>query len=179
MKKLILTLCACAIALIANAQPMGRPMGGYMGGPPPGNFGQSFYELESDSIADARIVDVAGRLDMSEKTFNKMIKLYTRQYKELCRNLQMAVMEYQMRSSGGFGSRGRNNALMQEPVTVVFDTIATKSTYDKICQKYEKRYKRALGNEKFQIWQTLSATKLDNKFYNLLQHVEENTENFF
>ena len=68
---------------------------------------------------------------------------------------------------------------MQEPVTVVFDTNATKSTYDKICQKYEKRYKRALGNEKFQIWQTLSATKLDNKFYNLLQHVEENTENFF
>ena len=64
--------------------PMGAPRGG-MGMEKP------FYELESDSIANARVVDVAGRLDLSEKQLDKMVKLYAKEFEELCRNLQMSV----------------------------------------------------------------------------------------
>ncbi len=173
------------VALIANAQPMGggRPMGGERpmgGGRPPmmmGNMEKPFYEAESDSVANARIIDVAGRLDLNEKTLDKMLKLYGQQYEELCRNLQMAVMEYQINLNGGF--RGRNNMGAQQPTNVTFDTESAQETYDKICQKYEKRYKKALTDTQYQVWGTLSSTRLDNKFSNLLQHVQENTQSIF
>ena len=185
MRKLLITLCAFMVALIAQAQPMGGgrpPMGGPMGGGRPpmmmGNMEKPFYEAESDSVANARIIDVAGMLDLNEKTLDKMIKLYTQQYEELCRNLQMAVMEYHMNLNGGF--RGRNNKMgMQQPANVTFDTESARQTYDKICQKYEKRYKKALNDKQYQVWGTLSSTKLDNKFSNLLQHVQDKTESIF
>ena len=142
-----------------------------------GNMEKPFYELESDSVANARIIDVAGLLDLNEKTLDKMIKLYTQQYEELCRNLQMAVMEFQINRNGGF--RGRNNNMMgvQQPAT--FDTESARQTYDKICKKYDKRYKKALNDKQYEVWGTLASTKLDNKFSNLLQHVQDNTESIF
>ena len=184
MRKLLITLCACAMALVSYAQPMGGrpPMGGPMGGGRPpmmmGNMEKPFYETESDSVANARIMDVAGMLDLSEKAYEKMVKLYTQQYEELCRNLQMSVMEYQMNLNGGF--RGRNNNMaMQEPTNVTFDTESARQTYDKICKKYEKRYKKALNDKQYQLWGTLTSARLDNKFSNLLQHVQDNTESIF
>ena len=87
MKKIIFTIAACLVAVLASAQPMGGrpPMGGGrppMGGPM-GGMGKPFYELESDSIANARIVDVAGRLDLTEKQLDKMLKLYAQEFEEL------------------------------------------------------------------------------------------------
>ena len=65
MKKIIFTIAACLLAVMASAQPMGgRPMGGGrppMGAPRGAGMGMEkpFYEQESDSIANARIQDVA------------------------------------------------------------------------------------------------------------------------
>ena len=181
MKKIIFTIAACFVAIIASAQPMGgRPMGGGrppMGGPM-GGAQKPFYELESDSIADAKIQDVAGRLDLTEKQFDKMIKLYAQEFEEICRNLQMSVREFQMMQNGGF--RGRGGMMGAETNTnVQFDTAAAKKTYDQIIAKFDKRYKKALNADQYATWKTLTATTLDNKFSSILQHVQENTESMF
>ncbi len=180
MKKLILAITVCLVSLIAQAQPMGRPMGGGrppMGGPMNARMGganKPFYELESDSIAEARITDVAGRLDLTEKQFDKMVKLYAQEFEELCRNLQTTVMEYQMRANGGFGGRG--NMGMQAPQTEVkLDTDGARKIYDQIIEKYDKRYKKALQDNQYATWKELPGTTLDNKFSSILQHVQENT----
>ena len=119
MKKLLFTIAACLTAVIASAQPMGgRPMGG--GRPPMGSpmggmgMEKPFYEQESDSIANAKIEDVAGRLDLTEKQFDKMIKLYAQEFEEICRNLQMSVREFQMMQNGGFRGRGNNMMGVQD-----------------------------------------------------------------
>ena len=185
MKKLLFTIAACLTAVIASAQPMGgRPMGG--GRPPMGSpmggmgMEKPFYEQESDSIANAKIEDVAGRLDLTEKQFDKMIKLYAQEFEEICRNLQMSVREFQMMQNGGFRGRGNNMMGVQEtPANVQFDTAAAKKTYDQIIAKFDKRYKKALKPEQYEVWKTLTATTLDNKFSSILQHVQENTESFF
>lgn len=184
MKKLLFTLAACLVAVVASAQPMGgRPMGGgrpMAGRPMGGPMGMEkpFYELESDSIANARIQDVAGRLDLNEKQLDKMVKLYAQEFEELCRNLQMSVREYQMMQNGGF--RGRGNMMgAQTPTNVQFDTQAAKKTYDQIIKKFDKRYKKALNAEQYSVWQELAGARLDNKFSSILQHVQENTESMF
>ena len=122
MKKFLFTIAACLVAVIASAQPMGggRPMGG-AGRMPMGGMEKPFYELESDSIANAKIQDVAGRLDLTEKQFDKMIKLYAQEFEEICRNLQMSVREYQMMQNGGFRGRGNNMMGAQTPTNVQFD----------------------------------------------------------
>ena len=185
MKKLLFTIAACLVAVIASAQPMGgRPMGGgrpmagrSMAGPM-GGAQKPFYELESDSIADAKIQDVAGRLDLTEKQFDKMIKLYAQEFEEICRNLQMSVREFQMMQNGGF--RGRGGMMGAETnANVQFDTAAAKKTYDQIIAKFDKRYKKALNASQYETWKTLTATTLDNKFSSILQHVQENTESMF
>ena len=184
MKKLLFTIAACLVAVIASAQPMGGrpPMGGGrppMGGPM-GAMEKPFYELESDSIANAKIQDVAGRLDLTEKQFDKMIKLYSQEFEEICRNLQMSVREFQMMQNGGFRGRGGNMMGMQQtPTNVQFDTAAAKKTYDQIIAKFDKRYKKALNADQYATWKTLTATTLDNKFSSILQHVQENTESMF
>ena len=86
---------------MGGGRPMGAPRGGM-------SMEKPFYEKESDSIANARIQDVAGRLDLSEKQLDKMVKLYAQEFEEICRNLQMSVMEFQMRQNGGFRGRGNN-----------------------------------------------------------------------
>ena len=185
MKKIIFTIAACFVAVLASAQPMGGrpPMGGGrpMGGPgrmPMGGMEKPFYELESDSIANAKIMDVAGRLDLTEKQYDKMIKLYAQEFEEICRNLQMSVREFQMMQNGGF--RGRGNMMGAEPNTnVQFDTSTARKTYDEIIAKYDKRYKKALETEQYEVWKTLTATTLDNKFSSILQHVQENTQSMF
>ena len=186
MKRILFTTAACLMAVIASAQPMGgRPMGGgrMPMGAPRGGMGMGmekpFYELESDSIANARIVDVAGRLDLSEKQLDKMVKLYAKEFEEICRNLQMSVREYQMMQNGGFG--GRNNMMMgaQTPTNVQFDTAAARKTYDQIITKFDKRYKKALKPEQYELWKTMAGTTLDNKFSSILQHVQENTQSMF
>jgi len=180
MKKLLFTIAACLVAVVASAQPMGgRPMGGRpMGGRsmgPMGGMQKPFYELESDSIADAKIQDVAGRLDLTEKQFDKMIKLYAQEFEEICRNLQMSVREFQMMQNGGF----RGNAMAAQNANVQFDTATARKTYDQIIAKFDKRYKKALEPEQYEVWKTLSATTLDNKFSSILQHVQENTQSMF
>ena len=192
MKKIIFTIAACLMAVIASAQPMGgRPMGGGprggMGGArgamagPRGGMGMEkpFYELESDSIANARIQDVAGRLDLTEKQLDKMIKLYAQEFEEICRNLQMSVREFQMMQNGGF--RGRNNMMMgvQTPTNVQFDTAAARKTYDQIIAKFDKRYKKALKPEQYELWKSMPGTTLDNKFSSILQHVQDNTQSMY
>ena len=147
---------------------MGAPMGGMQ---------KPFYELESDSIANARIQDVAGRLDLTEKQFDKVVKLYSQEFEELCRNLQMSVREFQMMQNGGFGGRGMMGAAPQTDVK--FDTEAARKTYNQIIEKYDKRYKKALEAPQYETWKTLSATTLDNKFSSILQHVQENTQSMF
>ena len=187
MKKIIFTIAACLLAVIASAQPMGgRPMGGGrppMGAPRGAGMGMEkpFYEQESDSIANARIQDVAGRLDLTEKQLDKMVKLYAQEIEEICRNLQMSVMEFQMMQNGGFRGRGGNNmmGMQQTPTDVQFDTAAAKKTYDQIIAKYDKRYKKALEASQYEVWKTLTATTLDNKFSSILQHVQENTQSMF
>ena len=185
MKKLLFTIAACLMAVIASAQPMGgRPMGGRpMGGAgrmPMGGMEKPFYELESDSIANARIIDVAGLLDLSEKQLDKMLKLYAQEFEEICRNLQMAVREFEMMRNGGFRGRGNMNMMgAQTPSDAQFDTAAARKTYDQIIAKFEKRYKKALNDQQYETWKGLSATKLDNKFSSILQHVQENTESMF
>ena len=181
MKKFLFTIAACLVAVIASAQPMGgrpmggRPMGGRPMGGPTGGMQKPFYELESDSIADAKIQDVAGRLDLTEKQFDKMIKLYAQEFEEICRNLQMSVREFQMMQNGGF----RRNAMAAQNTNVQFDTAAARKTYDQIIAKFDKRYKKALEPEQYEVWKTLSATTLDNKFSSILQHVQENTQSMF
>lgn len=181
MKKILFTIAACLVAVLASAQPMGgrpmggRPMGGRPMGAPMGGMQKPFYELESDSIADAKIQDVAGRLDLTEKQFDKMIKLYAQEFEEICRNLQMSVREFQMMQNGGF----RGNAMGAQNTNVQFDTAAARKTYDQIIAKYDKRYKKALEPEQYEVWKTLSATTLDNKFGSILQHVQENTQSMF
>lgn len=181
MKKFLFTIAACLVAVIASAQPMGgrpmggRPMGGRPMGGPTGGMQKPFYELESDSIADAKIQDVAGRLDLTEKQFEKMIKLYAQEFEEICRNLQMSVREFQMMQNGGF----RGNAMATQNTNVQFDTAAARKTYDQIIAKFDKRYKKALEPEQYEVWKTLSATTLDNKFSSILQHVQENTQSMF
>lgn len=186
MKKLIFAITVCLVSLAAQAQPMGGgrpPMGGRapMGGPMGGGMGMQkpFYELESDSIADARITDVAGRLDLSEKQFDKMVKLYAQEFEELCRNLQTTVMEYQMRANGGFGGRGGMMGMQQPQGEVKLDTEAAKKVYDQIIAKYDKRYKKALETKQYEIWKELPGTTLDNKFSSILQHVQDNTTSMF
>jgi|GEM_PF-1088231 hypothetical protein len=185
MKKIIFTIAACFVAILASAQPMGgRPMGGRpMGGPgrmPMGAMEKPFYELESDSIANAKIQDVAGRLDLTEKQFDKMIKLYSQEFEEICRNLQMAVREFQMMQNGGFRGRGNNMmGVQQTPANVQFDNAAAKKTYDQIIAKFDKRYKKALQASQYEVWKTLTATTLDNKFSSILQHVQQNTQSMF
>ena len=118
---------------MGGGRPMGAPRGG-MGMEKP------FYEKESDSIANARIQDVAGRLDLSEKQLDKMVKLYAQEFEEICRNLQMSVMEFQMRQNGGF--RGRGNNMMdaqQTPANVQFDTDGARKIYNQIIEKFDKR----------------------------------------
>ena len=179
MKKIIFTLAICLVAVAASAQPMGgRPMGGRPPmGAPMGGMQKPFYELESDSIANARIQDVAGRLDLTEKQFDKVVKLYSQEFEELCRNLQMSVREFQMMQNGGFGGRGMMGAAPQTDVK--FDTEAARKTYNQIIEKYDKRYKKALEAPQYETWKTLSATTLDNKFSSILQHVQENTQSMF
>ena len=185
MKKIIFTIAACLVAVIASAQPMGgRPMGGgRMGGRPMGGpmggMEKPFYELESDSIANARIQDVAGRLDLSEKQLDKMIKLYSQEFEELCRNLQMSVREFQMMQNGGFRGRGNMMGAQVTPTNVQFDTQNAKKTYDQIIKKFDKRYKKALNAEQYTVWQELAGARLDNKFSSILQHVQENTQSMF
>ena len=186
MKKVLFTIAACLVAVLASAQPMGgRPMGGRpMGGRPMGGsmggMQKPFYELESDSIADAKIQDVAGRLDLTEKQFDKMIKLYAQEFEEICRNLQMSVREFQMMQNGGFRGRGNMNMMGAQTTTnVQFDTAAAKKTYDQIIAKFDKRYKKALEPAQYEVWKTLTATTLDNKFSSILQHVQENTQSMF
>ena len=182
MKKLLFTIAACLVAVIASAQPMGGrpPMGGRgpMGGPM-GGMEKPFYELESDSIANARIQDVAGRLDLSEKQYDKIVKLYAQEFEELCRNLQMSVREFQMMQNGGFRGRGNNMMAAQNPTNVQFDTETAKKTYDQIIKKFDKRYKKALNDNQYSTWKELSGTTMDNKFSSILQHVQENTESMF
>ncbi|MBO6077408.1 MAG: hypothetical protein J6P66_01490 [Bacteroidaceae bacterium] len=184
MKKLLFTIAACLVAVIASAQPMGgRPMGGGrppMGAPRGAGMGMEkpFYELESDSIANARIQDVAGRLDLTEKQYDKIVKLYAQEFEELCRNLQMSVREFQMMQNGGF--RGRNNMMAQQtPTNVQFDTEAARKTYNQIIQKFDKRYKKALNADQYTLWKELSGTTMDNKFSSILQHVQDNTQSMF
>ena len=156
MKKLLFTIAACLVAVIATAQPMGgRPMGGRM---PMGGANKPFYELESDSIANARIQDVAGYLDLTEKQFDKILKLYAQEFEELCRNLQMSVREYQMMQNGGFRAR---------------------KIYNQIIEKYDKRYKKALNEDQYAKWKELPGTTMDNKFSSILQHVKDNTQSMF
>lgn len=176
------TLAACLMALVAQAQPMGGrpPMAG--GRPPMGMMGagmeKPFYELESDSIANARITDVAGRLDLNEKQYDKMVKLYAQEFEEICRNLQMTVMEYQMRANGGFGGRGMGG-MQQTQAPAKLDTEAARKTYDEIIEKFDKRYKKALEPGQYETWKSLSGTTLDNKFSSIFQHVQDNTQSFF
>lgn len=185
MKKIIFTIAACLLAVMASAQPMGgRPMGGGrppMGAPRGAGMGMEkpFYEQESDSIANARIQDVAGRLDLSEKQLDKMVKLYAQEFEEICRNLQMSVMEFQMMQNGGFRGRGMQQMQQAQPTNVQFDTEAARKTYDQIIAKFEKRYKKALNAQQYEVWTSLSATKLDNKFSSILQHVQQNTQSMF
>jgi len=186
MKKVIFTIAACLVAVIASAQPMGgRPMGGAgrppMGAPRGAGMGMEkpFYEQESDSIANARIQDVAGRLDLSEKQLDKMVKLYAQEFEELCRNLQMSVREFQMMQNGGFRGRGNNMMAAQTPTNVQFDTEAARKTYDQIIKKFDKRYKKALNDDQYAIWKELPGTTMDNKFSSILQHVQQNTESMF
>ena len=153
---------------MGGGRPMGAPRGG-MGMEKP------FYEKESDSIANARIQDVAGRLDLSEKQLDKMVKLYAQEFEEICRNLQMSVMEFQMRQNGGF--RGRGNNMMdaqQTPANVQFDTDGARKIYNQIIEKFDKRYKKALNDSQYQLWKELPGTTLDNKFSSILQHVQQN-----
>jgi hypothetical protein len=103
-----------------------------------------------------------------------MIKLYAQEFEEVCRNLQMSVREFQMMQNGGF----RGN-MMAENRNVQFDTAAARKTYDQIIEKYDKRYKKALETSQYEVWKTLSATTLDNKFSSILQHVQENTQSMF
>ena len=185
MKRILFTIAACLMAVVASAQPMGgRPMGGgrMPMGAPRGGMGMEkpFYELESDSIANARVVDVAGRLDLSEKQLDKMVKLYAKEFEELCRNLQMSVREFQMMQNGGF--RAGNRMVMGIPTTptdVQFDTAGARKIYDQIIAKYDKRYKKALKPEQYELWKTMAGTTLDNKFSSILMHVQENTQSMF
>ncbi len=175
MKKLLFTIAACLVAVIATAQPMGgRPMGGRM---PMGGANKPFYELESDSIANARIQDVAGYLDLTEKQFDKILKLYAQEFEELCRNLQMSVREYQMMQNGGF--RGRGMMAAQPETEVKFDTEGARKIYNQIIEKYDKRYKKALNEDQYAKWKELPGTTMDNKFSSILQHVKDNTQSMF
>lgn len=176
-------MAACLVGLNASAQRMGGgrpPMGGGRPpmGAPMGGMQTPFYEQESDSIAESKIQDVAGRLDLSEKQLDKMVKLYSQEFEEICRNLQMAVREHQMMQNGGY--RGRNTMGMQPATTnVPFDSEAAKKVYDGIIKKFDKRYKKALNENQYSVWCGLTATTLDNKFNSILQHVRENTQSMF
>ena len=109
-----------------------------------------------------------------------MVKLYAQEFEEICRNLQMSVMEFQMRQNGGF--RGRGNNMMdaqQTPANVQFDTEGARKIYNQIIEKFDKRYKKALNDSQYQLWKELPGTTLDNKFSSILQHVQQNTQSMF
>jgi len=65
------------------------------------------------------------------------------------------------------------------PTDVQFDTAGARKIYDQIIAKYDKRYKKALKPEQYELWKTMAGTTLDNKFSSILMHVQENTESMF
>src|SRR5574344_119009 len=191
MKKIALLFAVLFFVLLVQAQPPmggmsrggmgGMGMGGMaMGGM--GGFSQPFYMTESDSIASELINKSSAKLNLTEKQIKKMIKLFSQEYQEECRIIQMSVMESQMTGMGGFGRYGGG---MNMPVTNTpaepqgLDTLAVKNNIIEIGKKYDKRYGKILGDEKAAQWKKMEDERKDKEFLNFLGHVSENTESFF
>lgn len=127
--------------------------------------GKSFFENESDSIAEARMDAAAKELGLNARQAERLARLYSGQYEELCRGLQMSIMQQRMKQEAGL----QNSANDSE----------AKEAYDGTCLKYEQRYMKELGEELFGKWRKLQGISLDCQYDSLLEYIRTNTESYF
>ncbi len=126
---------------------------------------KSVFENESDSIAGARMNLAARELGLNARQAQRLARLYSGQYEELCRGLQMSIMQQRMKEEAGMeDSEAETQA---------------KADFDGTCRKYEQRYIRELGEELFGKWRELKSIDLDSQYDSLIEHVRANTENYF
>lgn len=176
MRKFFFTLFAILVFSQVNAQPpMMRGMGG---------FTQPFYMTESDSVAESRISEVSDILNINAKQTKKMLRLISQEYEETCRIIQVGVMETRMSGMRGMGGMRDHNfggvmPVVQEQETQVLDTASILINMDKITEKYVKRYKKVLEDEKLAEWNKLNMKRNQKELPALIQRVSDNTENFF
>ena len=193
MKKLFLVLVAFCSILAVQAQPGmgggmrmgggmpmgGMPMGGMrMGGMPgmmPGMSDEKpFYQVESDSIVQACMYDLPFFLDAkkSEK-FGKLIKS---EYEEVCRIIQMSVIENlitnQIAANGG-GRMGGMGMISSEPKDL--DQNAIRENVEKLTGKFAKKYRKLLDEEQQEQWNAIEDKRYGKGLGYLIAHVYDNT----
>ena len=151
MKRSLITVALAALAMsVAIGQQSGT---------------KSVFENESDSIAGVRMNLAAKELGLNARQAQRLARLYSGQYEELCRGLQMSIMQQRMKEEAGMED---SEAEAQ-----------AKADFDGTCRKYEQRYIRELGEELFGKWRELKSIDLDSQYDSLIEHVKANTENYF
>ena len=151
MKRSLITI---ALAALAMSAAIGQQSGT-----------KSVFENESDSIAGVRMNLAAKELGLNARQAQRLARLYSGQYEELCRGLQMSIMQQRMKEEAGIGG---SEAEAQ-----------AKADFNGTCRKYEQRYIRELGEELFGKWRELQNISLDCQYDSLIEHVKANTENYF
>lgn len=160
---------------MGGGMPMGMPMGGMrMGGMMPGMMSgeKPFFELESDSIVQTCLYDLPFFLESkkSEK-FSKLVKM---EYEEVCRSIQMSVIENlitnQLASEGrmGFGMTGNG-----EPQDL--DQAAIRKNVESLTSKFQKKYRKLLEPEQLEQWNAIQDKRYGRGLGYLLAHVYDNT----
>lgn len=172
MKKLLFVFATLALSLVAAAQPMGGPpMGGPMGGPMMGmgmDGTKPFYQLESDSIAAVRLAV----LNLDEKQAKKAQKLVAQEYEDICRTMQMAVMDFQMAQEFA----GMGNRMGESVEEATLDKAAIRKSTEDAIAKYAKKLSKIFDATQAETWAKLENEYLEKEFDKLLDKVQENTD---
>lgn len=194
MKRFFFIMVALCAMTAVQAQPgmggmgggmrmgggMGMGMGGGMmmrGGMMPGmNAEKPFYQNESDSIVQACLYDLPFFVD--SKKVDKFSKLIKMEYEEVCRSMQMSVIENlltnQMAANGGrMAGRGYGFAGDSEPKDL--DQEAIRKNVDGITAKYAKKYRKMLEPDQFEQWNVIQDKRYGRGMGYLLAHVFENS----
>lgn len=181
MKKLIVAVLAGMLCMTATAQPrggMGMPpmRGGMMMGPMGMSDEKPFYQVESDSIVTACLYDLPFILDA--KKLDKFGKLVKTEYEEVCRSLQMTVVEYlvtnEIAAGGGMMGGMRGPMMNMQPTDL--DQQAMRKNVDAITKKYAKKYKKMLYPDELEQWNAIQDKRYGKGLAYLIAHVYENTD---
>lgn len=150
MKKLFVMIIACCATMFASAQfPVGTDV-------------KPFFMLESDSIAAKRIAEVTPLLGLTDKQTDKMIILFSQEFEEQCRDIQMSLMSEAM----GNGA-------------VEFDTVSIRKSFDAISEKYTKRYSKILDADQLAKWTQTENKRKMGEFQRLLERIKSTLKDLF